>query len=769
MTTRTLSFKTERDLILVNILSALLIAIIAFFPNSSMRIILGLPFILFFPGYVVISALFPGKKDLDIIERLAMSFGLSVAIASFIGLILNYTSFGIRLNPVAFSMLLFTFLISIAAMLRRRRISPRDVFAPLASINISEWRGLAKSEFIKLNNGSRTIKAIALIAFIFITLALTIIARTPPASGYEISIYDAYPHYFWYFLLAGITCGLCILVHQAFAEDEEKTKWWILGFSAILLTNFIILLLPIFRGYAFYGRGDELTHLGIIKDIISTGHFGKDNFYPVLHTLAASISYLTALDPKLLISIIPPIFAIFYMISIYLLATKVAQNYGQSLLITAFGSLMLYGALGSTFVPSAQAFFLLPFIFFLYYKVRTPSSISVSSTVPFILVLVLIPFFHPVMSLFLIFIFLCLGASMLLYKQIKKRRPQFNSGDASTELRGGVMNPSIIEFIIFITWYSAFSAFAGTARTINNWLLYQMGEPPIEEMLHILERANLTAYEFIRLSIKMYGTYLLYGILSIVICVIILKEIFSERKIKLNQLIFLLLFITLGTLTLACTFGDLVLKGGRVFKYLLFASTILNGLGIYGLAKKDKAKSSKSNKFMRKKLITSIVIIILVASMSIGLFNLFFSPRIHLFNQQVTGMELEGIGWFFDHRNQELLIDDIAVGQKRFADALLGLRVPNKNIRTGIATIPPDHFDYINNTMYGESYKKDRYFLNNKLSKIYYPKVHPRYSDQWRFTQDDFDRLSKDPGVNRIYINGEFEVNYIIAKKGSTT
>jgi uncharacterized membrane protein len=90
-------FKTEGDLVLVNILSALLIVVIAFFPNSPARIILGLPFILFFPGYMLICALFPREKDLDITGRLALSMGLSIAVTSLIGLALNYTPFGIRL------------------------------------------------------------------------------------------------------------------------------------------------------------------------------------------------------------------------------------------------------------------------------------------------------------------------------------------------------------------------------------------------------------------------------------------------------------------------------------------------------------------------------------------------------------------------------------------------------------------------------------------------------------------------------------------------
>ena len=48
---------------------------------------------LFLPGYALIATLFPRKDDLDGIERIALSFGLSIAITPLLGLALNYTPF----------------------------------------------------------------------------------------------------------------------------------------------------------------------------------------------------------------------------------------------------------------------------------------------------------------------------------------------------------------------------------------------------------------------------------------------------------------------------------------------------------------------------------------------------------------------------------------------------------------------------------------------------------------------------------------------------
>jgi len=43
---------------LIDILTGLLILIVIVFPNNVMGIILGLPFVLFFPGYVLLVTLF---------------------------------------------------------------------------------------------------------------------------------------------------------------------------------------------------------------------------------------------------------------------------------------------------------------------------------------------------------------------------------------------------------------------------------------------------------------------------------------------------------------------------------------------------------------------------------------------------------------------------------------------------------------------------------------------------------------------------------------
>lgn len=118
----------ERDLLIVDVLTLILVLVVSISDSTWLRIIFGLPFILFFPGYTLIAALFPRKERLSGIERLALSLGLSIAIVPLIGLVLNYT-WSIDLYPILISLSLFIMAMSTLGWYKRRRYSAGDRFS----------------------------------------------------------------------------------------------------------------------------------------------------------------------------------------------------------------------------------------------------------------------------------------------------------------------------------------------------------------------------------------------------------------------------------------------------------------------------------------------------------------------------------------------------------------------------------------------------------------------------------------------------------------
>jgi uncharacterized membrane protein len=115
-------------LIPLNLLTWVLILVIIFFPSNALRIILGIPLLLFFPGYALTAALFTKKEDISGTARVALSFGLSIALVPLIVLILNYTPWGIRLEPILYSIASFILITSVIAWLRSRRLTRRERF-----------------------------------------------------------------------------------------------------------------------------------------------------------------------------------------------------------------------------------------------------------------------------------------------------------------------------------------------------------------------------------------------------------------------------------------------------------------------------------------------------------------------------------------------------------------------------------------------------------------------------------------------------------------
>ena len=134
-----LKIKTRNELIPLNVLVLLLIVVIILLPSNGLRIALGLPFLLFFPGYTLVAALFPKRESLEAIERMALSFGISIAVVSFIGLILNYTHWGIRLEPVLYSVTSFIFITSIVAWLRRKGLPKQERFGIEFQLKAPGW------------------------------------------------------------------------------------------------------------------------------------------------------------------------------------------------------------------------------------------------------------------------------------------------------------------------------------------------------------------------------------------------------------------------------------------------------------------------------------------------------------------------------------------------------------------------------------------------------------------------------------------------------
>lgn len=118
-----MNFDRDADLALSLLGATLATSVVIFLPSLIwLRVLLGVPFVLLLPGFTLLAALYPRRRDMDSVERLSLSVGLSLALVSLIGLGLNFTPWGIRLIPIAGSLTGFVFLMTVLAFYRRQQV-----------------------------------------------------------------------------------------------------------------------------------------------------------------------------------------------------------------------------------------------------------------------------------------------------------------------------------------------------------------------------------------------------------------------------------------------------------------------------------------------------------------------------------------------------------------------------------------------------------------------------------------------------------------------
>jgi len=157
-------FKTYPiDIILFILWSILILPVTLLNVEDILRIIIGIPFLLFIPGYMLIFIFFPMKNDykgINGLERIGLSFGFSIAIVSLLGLLLNFTPWGIQLISVLLAVFFLIESLGLIAFYRWKTTSPEKRFS--ISVDTSQFKSSSKIE-----------KILTIFIFLSIVLALS--------------------------------------------------------------------------------------------------------------------------------------------------------------------------------------------------------------------------------------------------------------------------------------------------------------------------------------------------------------------------------------------------------------------------------------------------------------------------------------------------------------------------------------------------------------------------------------------------------------------
>lgn len=613
--------------------------------------------------------------------------------------------------------------------------------------------------------GAMVDKCLTLMAGILILAALVTAARTPLAAGYELSIYEAFPLFFWFLFVGAIACGVGILLHQAFGKAQSR--WWVAGFLIIVITNSLFLLLPVFRGYAVYGRYDTLTHLGLIRDIAATGHTGE-NWYPIEHLLGGSITQVGGLSIESTLYVLFILILGVYVFNLYLIARALMNDHRHALVVLSVGAPLIYAFFHVNIHPMLLSLFI--FILVLYGYHRRSAGIHTKPLMYVLLMLIgafAVVYAHPVTSLFAMVALLALGVSHYLFsKRFSLSAPLGirPEGSIAASLRA-----SLVLLLAFFVWYFNFPEMESRLESFYQWLSGQGGTPLAQEQVAAAEQAQLAFGDALRVALNSWGAMLLLLAISVMIAAVVGWR-YVKRRGAPDEIMFTyaVLFVIGGAVSLAEFFG----VGGesdhpeRIGRFALLMGTILTGLAAYRIV-----CSYAGRGWLKAASIGAVFFIVIVMiGMSFG--AVYASPRTAKFSTQLTHMEKTGFVWFEENKDGRIPVT-ARTWQSiyRLQDYLFGVdSAPDTMARWVSGENLPSHLGYDVRDHFSQNIMFQRMPLRIEGRDLRHRYVILTRSDQMNslakpssarprltvFAEPDFAALAADPSIGSLYCNGEF-------------
>lgn len=575
-------------------------------------------------------------------------------------------------------------------------------------------------------------------------LATAYAVTLPEADGYELSIYAAFPAPFWALVVGGLAAGLYDV-----ARSPRVGRTGIpVGYWAILGLWLVVFLLPVFRGYPWLGRHDPLTHIGMTRDILQIGHPGDSNFYPSLHIFIASLTLWT--DAPILSAAKPvmPLLSVAFLLSTVALLRAIFPGRGHLGAILLAATVPMMGRIHVTLAPSAISFYLVPLILFAGY--RSIEDRRASYSILLIGLLLAITVFHSgETSPFLTIILFTTWAVL--------RLPRTGTDPRRVSV---LFFAGLITAVSSFRWFSEFPVFERNLGRLADSLLgldESSASLPtyIDKVREQGARAGLTFNDLAEIVLRQYGDEIIFGLLALAGVALLVRR---RRQTTWWRVLPILALFTVTALSIPVfLFRDLIIHL-RPLKYLVLYTMVLAVPALAWWLGGRPRPAGRSNQERKRRIGPVLLVVPLLAAATVAVFDTYPNPKILAYNQQVTAAEIAGAEWFFNAKNDELLVDEVFYLQDRFASYVLGEAQASErhDVRSHRAQpYPPDHFGYNETATLGEHYSEARYVIVNPVVRVVYRDLWP---DVARFTEAEYERLEVDPTVNRLYDSNDFNI-----------
>jgi len=579
-------------------------------------------------------------------------------------------------------------------------------------------------------------KLILIILFISLTYAIISIFLSPTKS-YELSIYSNIPEISLLILIL-IPLSITIILLTRFNKDIPVIIILFL-ILVLFLNRFIIQWLPFIRGY-YTLSGDHTTQIGICKDIIQYGFINQDDFYPITHIFLTIINLISSISIVDIGNYSTGIISALSLLWIYILSTIIFKDRKIQIFCLVLASITFFSRYELYLMPNGWSIFYIPLILFLFFKSIMVNKINFKFS--FLLTLIIIPYFHPLTSLYFIIIFLIIGFLFLIISHFQLIG-DFNKN--SLFMKNFPFIPLFILFISFSSWILSFKLFYWNIRNFINAVMG--GDVPnfLNRVNSGLLKLHMNTLDFIIYIIKETGHVFIYIILSIISFFIFIK---TKKYFDSDKILFILFIISglTGLLYFSTVFNLLpglsLIGGQRLIAYMSIFMPLFVGYGLYNIVIKKI-----TNQFM-----TVIFIIFILIASGLSILSLHPSPSVLVPGPHVTNKDVTTAQWILTNNEEEITVYSLLSNLKRLSHIIFGESAGKEKYRPlNIA----DHFNFMASDDDINSTNSKKYMMITTIDKITYTTV---WAPVGRFNEDDFIRLNLNPQVDKIYFNGEGEI-----------
>lgn len=609
---------------------------------------------------------------------------------------------------------------------------------------------------------ARTTKLGLVFGYLGLLLAV-LVAHGAPATRYELSLYAATPPLTW----VGLGVALLVAVFVILGTDHASR-----GHDAALVlaaaAALTVLTLPIIRGYAFYGAGDALSHVGWAREIALGSLSPTQLLYPGIHSLTVAVAAVAGVPlPQANLYVVLFVFPLLYLLFVPLTAWLVAGRraaFGVGLLVAVLFTPINNVAVHPIAHPASQTILFVPFVLFLALRYVARTGHGADSTTPARSAVTVpdaraqlrdlpgsavgvvlattaagVVLFHPQQALN---VALCFAAITTL--QVGARRWASDgtiAGDRPLHLQTAIV------VLAFLAWAPRFPRVRGAVVSTVSSILGQgatTGDVVTAKSASITTIGGSIGVIFTKLFLPALVCSILAGALVLYAIRGRLRDRHTTAFVRYLAILLVPMFAVF-LVVLASSAGDMYF---RYQGFIMVPVAILAAVALVGV--RDWLGTHTTPRAA-----TVLLVVLFLVLVPAGLVATHATPYMYQPTQHVPESQLEGYAAAFEHRDPGVEFSGLRGGPERYVDFHYG----TERARTTLEF--PGYKDAV-----GEAAFRNTSFVDSE-SPNYLVVTSATYEREvdlyrgFRYPERGFHALEHTPRVNRVRSNDDLDLYYV--------